>query len=219
MSDDKTEQEPSIEEILHSIRQMIFEDGSEAEDGGELKAAPEEPVPAPKAPEPPPAPKQEAAPPPPPKPAEKPAPPPAAAKAEPEPPPAPAAGPKIIDADDGVLELTDKVPLDPDRPRIIMQETEEELAGMQSALNGDEHLVSDMTAEAAVAAMAKLLSNNLAVERELPGRPGNVTLEDMARELMRPLIKTWLDQNLQKIIEKMVAREIERLSLRAMNEN
>jgi cell pole-organizing protein PopZ len=203
MSDDKTEQEPSIEEILHSIRQMIFEDGATTETAVAQAGAAETP-PAPKAPaaEPPPVPEPKPEP---------------VAAAEPPPPPPPASEPaprKVIDADDGVLELTDKVAMDPNRPRIVMEEIEE----MQEALNKDP-LVSDMTAEAAVAAMAKLLSNNLAVERELPGRPGNVTLEDMARELMRPLIKTWLDQNLQAIIEKMVAREIERLSLRAMNEN
>ena len=84
-------------------------------------------------------------------------------------------------------------------------------------MEDEEHLVSDLTADAAVASLARLLANNMALERELPGKPGPLTLEDMARELMRPLIKQWLDQNLQKIIEKMVAREIERLSLRAMD--
>lgn len=208
MSDDKTEQEPSIEEILHSIRQMIFEDGTTAQDGA-APAVAEPPKPAP-----PPAPKAEAPPPPPPKVQPEPAAPKSAEKIQDE----PKSAAKIIDADDGVLELNDKVAQDPARPRIIMQEVEEMAEEPAPQDVDNDLLVSDLTAEAAVAAMAKLLSNNLAIERELPGRPGNVTLEDMARDLMRPLIKTWLDQNLQRIIEKMVAREIERLSLRAMNE-
>ena len=66
--------------------------------------------------------------------------------------------------------------------------------------------------------MARLLANNVAVERELPGRVGNVTLEDMTRELLRPLLKTWLDQNLPGIIEKMVAKEIEKISRLAMKQ-
>lgn len=78
-------------------------------------------------------------------------------------------------------------------------------------------LMSEMTEEHAVAAMARILAQNLAVERELPGRPGPVTLEDIARDLMHPLIKTWLDKNLPVIIEKLVAREIEKLSHRAMD--
>lgn len=208
MSDDKTEQEPSIEEILHSIRQMIFEDGTTAQDGA-APAVAEPPKPAP-----PPAPKAEAPPPPPPKVQPEPVAPKSAEKIQDE----PKSAAKIIDADDGVLELNDKVAQDPARPRIIMQEVEEMAEEPAPQDVDNDLLVSDLTAEAAVAAMAKLLSNNLAIERELPGRPGNVTLEDMARDLMRPLIKTWLDQNLQRIIEKMVAREIERLSLRAMNE-
>jgi uncharacterized protein len=65
--------------------------------------------------------------------------------------------------------------------------------------------------------MARILAQNIAVERELPGKPGNVTLEDMAREIMQPLIKVWLDKNLPIIIEKLVAREIEKLSHRAMD--
>ena len=82
----------------------------------------------------------------------------------------------------------------------------------------DSGILSDVTTDAAVAAMARLLTNNVAVEREVPGRVGNVTLEDMARDLMRPLIKTWLDQNLPRVVEKMVAKEMERVSRMAMRQ-
>ena len=180
MAEIKTEQEPSIEEILESIRQIISEDVTpvDAASAAAKPAKQAEAIPAPVPPKPKALPSAAA----------KPAPPPAPVKAQP------------------ILDLTEKVePSKPESPRIVLEETED-----------DDHLVSDTTADAAVESLARLLANNMSVERELPGRPGNVTLEDMTREILRPLLKEWLDANLQGVIEKMVAREIERLSLRAL---
>lgn len=189
MAEVKTEQEPSIEEILESIRQIISEDGTPVEEGPAVpkkSAKTEETVMTA------PAPKKAA---------------PAAMPAEPQP-----------QKGEAILDLTEKVGSDkpktvevetaPDEPKIILEESDDD---------DEDHLVSDMTADAAVEMLARLLSNNVAVERELPGKPGPVTLEDMTRELLRPLLREWLDQNLKTIIEKMVAREIERLSARAMD--
>jgi hypothetical protein len=38
------------------------------------------------------------------------------------------------------------------------------------------------------------------------------TLEDVARDLMRPMLKTWLDDNLPQLVERLVRAEVERLS-------
>jgi uncharacterized protein len=38
------------------------------------------------------------------------------------------------------------------------------------------------------------------------------TLEDLMQEMMRPLIKTWLDDNLPTVVERLVKAEIERVS-------
>lgn len=187
MAEIKTEQEPSIEEILESIRQIISEDGTPVDPAAAAKPAkPAESISAPV----PPKPKQID----PPRPA---TPPPAPVRPEP------------------VLDLTERVVETPKpAPRIVLEESVEE---EEEVADETEHLVSDDTADAAVASLARLLANNMSVERELPGRPGNVTLEDMTREVLKPLLRQWLDQNLQHIIEKMVAREIERLSLRALD--
>ena len=37
-------------------------------------------------------------------------------------------------------------------------------------------------------------------------------VEELAREIMRPIIKEWLDNNLPQLVERAVSREIERLS-------
>jgi uncharacterized protein len=38
------------------------------------------------------------------------------------------------------------------------------------------------------------------------------TLEDLVREMLRPLLKSWLDDNLPAVVERMVRAEIERVS-------
>ena len=38
------------------------------------------------------------------------------------------------------------------------------------------------------------------------------TLEDLVREMLRPLLKSWLDDNLPGMVERMVRAEIERVS-------
>jgi cell pole-organizing protein PopZ len=38
------------------------------------------------------------------------------------------------------------------------------------------------------------------------------TVEELVSELMRPMLKTWLDENLPAIVERLVRAEIERIS-------
>jgi cell pole-organizing protein PopZ len=189
MADTKTDKEPSIEEILESIRQIISEDDPAAKPA-DAQAAAAPPAPPPSVAVPAPAPKPAAAAPPPP---------------PPPPPPQPAK------MEDPVLELTDRV--EPAmKSDLDLSVTEPKMSDTGAGL------LSDTAADASASAMAKLLANNVAVESDVPGRVGKVTLEDMAKELMKPLIKTWLDQNLPPIIEKMVQKEIERISRKAMSQ-
>lgn len=38
------------------------------------------------------------------------------------------------------------------------------------------------------------------------------TLEDLVKEMLRPMLRTWLDDNLPNLVEKIVRAEIERVS-------
>jgi cell pole-organizing protein PopZ len=38
------------------------------------------------------------------------------------------------------------------------------------------------------------------------------TLEDIVRETLRPMLKSWLDENLPHVVERMVQAEIERVT-------
>lgn len=185
MAEAKPEQEPSIEQILESIRQIISEDGEPAPQA----SAAAEPVAAP-------------------------------ARNEER---IMAVAAEANEGDDQelvVLDLVDIVQDEIEQPEEIIQETKEEpftMAIENTPIDNSDVLLSDTTENTVTDVMAKLLAGNFAVERELPGRVGNVTLEDMARDLMRPLVKAWLDQNLPGIVEKLVAREIERVSKRAFD--
>jgi len=41
------------------------------------------------------------------------------------------------------------------------------------------------------------------------------TVEDLVKEILRPMLKTWLDENLPRIVERLVRQEIERISRNA----
>ena len=38
------------------------------------------------------------------------------------------------------------------------------------------------------------------------------SLEDVVRETLRPMLKSWLDENLPRVVERMVQEEIERVT-------
>ena len=65
--------------------------------------------------------------------------------------------------------------------------------------------MDDPTANTVASAFASL-SMNLALPRE--GR----TLEDLVKELMYPILRDWLNQNLPAIVEAQVRAEVDRLS-------
>ncbi len=76
-------------------------------------------------------------------------------------------------------------------------------------------LVSDATADAATAAFAGIAG----VRRQAPPSPwpigaGN-TVEDLVREMLRPMLKEWLDANLPSMVERLVRQEIERIARNA----
>jgi uncharacterized protein len=43
-------------------------------------------------------------------------------------------------------------------------------------------------------------------------RSGETSLEGLTRDLLRPMLKEWLDANLPSLVEGMVAKEIERIT-------
>ncbi len=65
-------------------------------------------------------------------------------------------------------------------------------------------------AAAAAASSVESLVRTLA-ERTMRVHSGGPTIEDIVREELRPMLKTWLDANLPPLVERLVRAEIERV--------
>jgi len=178
----ETNQEPTMEEILASIRRIISEDDAPAEGEAPAEAGP------------------------------------AAAAAPPAPEPLPdldipAAEPPNLELGDDVLELTDRVDAPPEPIEavdmsdleVVAPEARSEIPEDLPPLGDEEHLVGDPAAWSAASHFEKL-------ERGILMPAAGRTLEDVVRELLRPMMKAWLDENLPSIVEQQVAAEIERVA-------
>ena len=224
----KEGQEPSMEEILSSIRQIIASDegsgekaGTPAEESAAKAQSPEaeeeevleltEVVPAEEVPEkrPKTAAKQQAE------------------ETEPAPQPETAAAKEPEEtAEPPEAETETEQPPPPAKPdlstleRQADQELAERAADLElvdegSADESEAELISEPAAEAATGAFAKLARSVARPEPEpLPAGDGK-TVEQLVAELMRPMLKEWLDQNLPAIVERVVEREVRKLARRA----
>jgi cell pole-organizing protein PopZ len=225
MNDPKTQQEPSMEEILASIRRIITEDEpakedqaeappveqdsdveleSEdvlelteiAEDSAEEVASIPEPV------------------------------------EEPEDEPEDELAAEEIDFDAPVEPMAEEeidfdAPLaEPEDDLELREEAEipEELPVMAAppvsvAPTIDYALIGEKPAGSTTGSLASLVA---AVDRAEGGAQlgdANRTIEDLVKEVMRPMIREWLDENLPGLVDRVVRREIERLSRSAEGDN
>jgi hypothetical protein len=179
----ETNQEPTMEEILASIRRIISEDDAPAEGEAPAEAGPAA----------------------------------AAAPSAAEPLPdldIPTAEPPSLDLGEDVLELTDRVDAPPEPIETVDMSDLEVVAPEARGdlpeeglppLGEDEHLVGDPAAWSAASHFERL-------ERGILMPAEGRTLEDVVRELLRPMMKAWLDENLPSIVEQQVAAEIERVA-------
>jgi len=216
-------QEPSMEEILASIRRII------ADDDTAKPEKPEPPNPAASAPPPPPPPKAAPAPEPvamnqddidamlagfdQPAPAAPPQPPPPpsepeadildlteAMAAEPEPEPVPEPTFRTIGTEPDVMFAEAPEPA----PQSARPAPPSRPAQAVTAPSSEPPIISS-AASAAVDAAFNSLAHTVLVHNAK-------TLEDLVKEMLRPLLKSWLDDNLPVLVERLVRAEIERVS-------
>ncbi len=217
---DEGQQEPSMEDILASIRKILSEDEEGGEEGDAAEAAPEEAS----APEPEPVIEPEPEPEPVSEPKEDDGPDLAALLAEDDDEPAP---PPVAEL--GAIELTDSmlieeegqeqaigepvsepgpapIPPPPPQPQDVAQ------PGYQ--LYGQNGLVADQVEQASGTHIAQL-AQAVAQERALTLGNQGITLEQLVREICTPVLKQWLDHNLPYMVERIVRQEIERIVSRS----
>lgn len=196
-NDSSSQPEPSMEDILASIRRILAEDGeADQDDEVDDTSVPESP------PETPPD---------------------AFATAEPE--PVAAAVPEI-ELDEELAEMPLELPEDiPDLPEAIEEpvappmpepKVEEPVFDLTPAMKAAaEHaLISKPAAQSSTDVLSQL-AKAILNRRDLSISASQVTLEEMVREMLRPLLKEWLDRNLPYLIERLVKREMDIMVNRA----
>ena len=75
-------------------------------------------------------------------------------------------------------------------------------------------IVSSMTVQASTEVLSEL-ARAILDRRDLSVGGRDVTLEGMIREMLRPLLREWLDRNLPYLIERLVKKEIDHMINRA----
>jgi cell pole-organizing protein PopZ len=214
MNDPKSQQEPSMEEILASIRRIISEDDAEGEEGAG-EATPVEAREEPQLEDPP--------------------------IEDPEPEPED----DVLDLTEAIEEdveeesadesndydmalsddseivevMDDDEPaFEPDPTDLIAEAPVEPAAPVAAVRSLDDGLISPPPAGEATSQFSVLAA---AVAGERMGQSMGVgarTIEDLVKEVMRPMIKEWLDENLPALVERLVGREIDRMARRAEDE-
>jgi cell pole-organizing protein PopZ len=180
-----------MEEILASIRRIIADD-----DASKSPTKAESPMPPPPTPMAPPRPV------------------PSRPVAAPPPPVEPVMQQDDLDAmlgdddknsDADVLDLTEAMTAEMPEPMMAEPAPLPELPELQSeSAPAPRPLISNSTS-AAVDSAFNTLAHTVLVQNAR-------TLEDLVREMLRPLLKTWLDDNLPGMVERLVRAEIERVS-------
>jgi cell pole-organizing protein PopZ len=225
-------QEPSMEEILASIRRIIADDDASKTPASELPQA--EPPPRPVQPLPPVQqarpPVQAAPPPPPPPPVPPPAAPPRIEREIPPPPPPVIEEPvsfgqeTVAEQSADILDLTESMAMNaeevgpPPQFRTIDGNSDLDFDETQEPSpppapfppapprldDHQERLLSNAAGAAVDSAFHALAQTVLSQNAR--------TLEDLVRDMLRPMLKSWLDDNLPSMVERMVRAEIERVS-------
>ena len=57
-----------------------------------------------------------------------------------------------------------------------------------------------------------IISNQFKTKLDANDPYNDVTDEDLVKEMLRPMLKSWLDENLPPMVERLVRQEIERVS-------
>jgi cell pole-organizing protein PopZ len=188
MSDTKAS-EPSIEDILASIRKIISDDDTEEAAPAEALSPVADAIPVPD-----------------------PLPLPTVAETEPQ----------DDDDDDDILDLTEVIPepepsASEEPPAVVAAPLPEPSMEQWPENNDDdEALASPETVHAAADAFSRLVQPEPKphVTSEMPVDASGKSVEDLVRELLRPLLREWIDGNLPDMVECLVQKELRKISRR-----
>lgn len=134
--------------------------------------------------------------------------------------------PKLVEAEDVAFDVEEDLPsFDPAPTREAVAQPAPAVEAVRPAAQPeprftaspasslpDPTLTSDMAEELLEPATRAAVRSSIGKLSALGiGNPG-LTIEAMMRDLLRPMLKEWLDENLPAVVERMVEREIARVS-------
>jgi cell pole-organizing protein PopZ len=118
-----------------------------------------------------------------------------------------------LDIDDDILDLTSDMMID-DEPEPEPEPEPAFVPPVVSASDVANRIVSPPTADASADVLSEL-ARAILDQRDIAVGTRDVTLEGLTREMLRPLLKEWLDRNLPYLIERLVKKEIDIMINRA----
>ncbi len=84
----------------------------------------------------------------------------------------------------------------------------------------DDAVFTQPAAAATTEAFSRLVGN-IPLERpesRIIHGDGGLTLEDITRDLLRPMLRQWIDENVPRLVERLVEKELEKLARRARDD-
>jgi cell pole-organizing protein PopZ len=102
--------------------------------------------------------------------------------------------------------------LPPEEPSLSPQPQPQPTPQQKEA--AEDRLVSEAASLGAGAALARLASTPPPAAGEAP-TVGDRPLDEVVRDELRPMLRSWLDENLPQIVERMVEAEIARIAARS----
>ncbi|WP_324749840.1 DUF2497 domain-containing protein [Sphingomonas sp. LY54] len=88
---------------------------------------------------------------------------------------------------------------------------EDDVLELNDPVSDEDRIMSDGAAEASRQALAALAAMNQG-EAPAPAAAGDGPLEAAVKDMLRPMLKAWLDEHLPEMVEELVTREIARIT-------
>ncbi len=113
-----------------------------------------------------------------------------------------------VDNDESELEPEQEPEIEPEQESEtdLKEKIEEEKVPLD--VPAGDSIFTQNAAAATEAGFSKLL-DNIAISKV-----EGITLEDIVKEMLRPMLREWIDKNLPDMIERLVQEELEKLSKR-----
>ena len=121
---------------------------------------------------------------------------------------------KKVIAEDKDVRTAEPAPEPEPEPQV--EEEEDEVLELEEELAPAADLGPPLLNQTAAAVSRSALEHLTTVAATVPALPQVNPLEEMVREMLRPILKQWLDEHLPGLVDEHVRREISRITGRSV---